>query len=144
MGWIGVLGVSMIFWAANMGAQPEFILMDEREVFTERQRPAVPFPHISHMEFGLGCLECHHRFRDGENVLEDWELMEGEEGIKCASCHKAEPGFRLEADLDPTEKTLMQASHKMCLGCHRDRMKKDEPAGPVTCGECHPRDKEQD
>jgi hypothetical protein len=29
----------------------------------------------------------------------------------------------------------------MCTGCHRQVSKENEPSGPVTCGECHPKKK---
>lgn len=104
---------------------------------SENQRPSVRFPHETHMgEFG--CLDCHHKYENGENVLEEDALMDIEPDeeivldmgasagevdgeIKCLACHT--DGKRIEG---------MEAFHDMCMGCHKTSKK-----GPALCGECH-------
>lgn len=100
----------------------------------EYQRARVNFPHESHMEVGA-CLDCHHKYERGENVLDEDELAETEpdgeillsldatdgESAKCASCHNEKS--KIEG---------MEAFHQMCLGCHAESEK-----GPAMCGECH-------
>jgi hypothetical protein len=140
--WMSILGIVGLLWAVNLDAQPDDISLDDNEVFTSRSRPAVAFPHLRHFDdAGIECSECHHRFKDGENIVDEGELAEDAEGIKCSSCHKSEAGFRFKPDLDPTKRTLQQAYHRMCTGCHRQVSKDKKQSGPVTCGQCHPKKK---
>ena len=137
-----ILGIGSLLWAVNLDAQPEDIVLDDQAVFADRSRPAVEFPHLRHFDdAGIECSECHHRFKGGENIVDEAELEEDGEGIKCSSCHKNETGFRFKPDLDPTERTLQQAYHRMCTGCHRQVSKANKQSGPVTCGACHPKKK---
>ncbi len=137
-GWLLILGIGSLFCTVNLDAQPDDILLDEQSVFAKRQRPAVDFPHMQHIDAELECSDCHHRFKDGENIQDEAELEEDAEGIKCAACHKNEPDFRFKPDLDPTRRTLQQGYHRMCMGCHRKLRKEKRKAGPMTCGACHP------
>jgi len=134
-----ILGIGMLLWAVNLDAQPENILLADKSVFTNPSRPPVEFPHMQHIDAGMDCSDCHHRFKDGENIVDEAELEEGAPGIKCAACHKNETGFRFKPDLDPTTLTLRQAYHRMCIGCHRKLIREKKQSGPVTCGDCHPR-----
>jgi c(7)-type cytochrome triheme protein len=136
-----ILGIGSLLWAVNLDAQPEDILLDDQSVFTDRSRPPVAFPHIQHIDAEIECSDCHHRFKGGENIVDEAELEEDAEGIKCSSCHKNETGFRFKPDLDPTKRNLQQAYHRMCTGCHRQVSKDKKQSGPVTCGECHPKKK---
>ncbi len=99
------------------------------------QRPGVMFLdeyHDTHMD-SVDCLDCHHIYEDGENVLDEEELEDGEVEIECASCHDS------SASLD-----FQQAYHRQCIGCH-DRMRKEKEAtGPCLCGECHIRPKKSE
>jgi len=140
-----ILGIGSLLWAVNLDAQPEDILLDDQAVFTNRSRPAVDFPHLLHFDdAGIECSDCHHRFKGGENIVDESELEEDGEGIKCSACHKNETGFRFKPDLDPTKRNLQQAYHRMCTGCHRQVSKDKKQSGPVTCGECHPKKKESE
>jgi c(7)-type cytochrome triheme protein len=143
LGWIGILGMGICIWTVNLNAQPEEIKLDDHTVFTARQRPAVAFPHMLHIDAGTECKSCHHRFKDGENILDEAQLEEGAAGIKCAACHKNRTGFWFNPDMDPTKRTLQQAYHRLCIGCHRQLRQDNKKAGPLTCGECHPRNSPQ-
>ena len=102
------------------------LLMDHPDAYVEKQRPAVNFPHESHMG-ALECLACHHDYDDnGKNVLAENLIKEGNQAILCGSCHDA------AADVD-----LKKAFHRQCMGCHRDLRKSGDPTGPELCGECH-------
>jgi len=143
LAWMVILSIGSFLWAVSLNAQPEDIVLDNQSVFTSRSRPAVEFPHMRHLDdAGIECSECHHLFKDGENIVDEMELYEGADGVKCSACHKNEVGFRYKPDLDPTKRTLRQAYHKMCTGCHRQLNKENEEAGSVTCGGCHPKRKE--
>lgn len=142
-GWLWILGIcGTLLWVVNSNAQPVDIVLDNQSVFTNRERSAVAFPHMLHIDMGIECRDCHHRFKNGENVVDEFNLYEGAGGIECAECHKSEPGFRYQPDLDASRRTLQQAYHRMCIGCHRRLLKENKEAGPVTCGICHPRSKE--
>jgi c(7)-type cytochrome triheme protein len=91
----------------------------------EAQRPPVIFPHEVHM--GLyDCLECHHDYQNGENVLDEDSLEEGNPAIQCANCHNGK-----------TSPDLQEAFHRQCIGCHIDVRKSGQPSGPEMCGDCH-------
>jgi c(7)-type cytochrome triheme protein len=136
--WMGMVTVGLLLLAVGLRAQPEDILLDDHTVFTSRERPAVAFRHMYHISNGIECKTCHHRFQGGKNILDEMELQEGAEGIKCSSCHKTTLGFRFAPDLDPTKRNLRQAFHRQCMGCHRQVGQEGKKAGPVTCGQCHP------
>lgn len=99
-----------------------------------KERPPVAFTHEDHMG-SYECLDCHHRYEDGVNVLEDDELTDIEpediimlnipqeelSAIKCASCHNK----------DNKIIKSREAFHRQCIGCH------EKETGPVLCGECH-------
>ncbi|MEE8316419.1 MAG: cytochrome c3 family protein, partial [Syntrophobacteria bacterium] len=66
-----ILSIASFLWAVNLDAQPDDILLDEQSVFAKRQRPAVDFPHMQHIDAELECSDCHHRFKDGENIQDE-------------------------------------------------------------------------
>lgn len=124
--WLALLIVCYVLAGANrLWAQPEEIVLNDADQFSPGQRPPVVFPHELHME-ELDCLRCHHRMEAGRNVLDEDELVEGNEGIRCASCHN-----------DKSDIGLMDAFHRQCIQCHGRRQQDGEPSGPRLCGECH-------
>ena len=121
-----LLGVMLVLVSAStLWAQPEKIVIKNPEVFKHAQRPAVTFPHERHLA-DLECLDCHHRYDKGENVLDEDTLEEGNADIRCASCHN------LNARLG-----LRHAYHRKCTGCHTKMVKEGKKTGPRTCGGCH-------
>ncbi|MDX9787404.1 MAG: cytochrome c3 family protein [Desulfobacterales bacterium] len=118
---------ALMGWASIGFGQPEEIVLDNADSFQQKQRSAVLFQHEKHME-GLECLSCHHRYENGENVLDEAELEEGAENVTCVSCHNA------ESDID-----LRKAFHRQCMGCHMKLRKQSHSTGPELCGECHPK-----
>lgn len=94
----------------------------EHEIFVDRERPAAAFSHTLHADdAGIDCDKCHHVYDEsGENVWDDSQES------NCIVCHGIEAeGKKMGA---------MKAFHTNCKGCHEE-----ENAGPLTCGECHPR-----
>ncbi|MFH1491693.1 MAG: cytochrome c3 family protein [Pseudomonadota bacterium] len=76
----------------------------------------------------IACAECHHDYRDGENMWKD-----GDPVRKCGSCHdamkkKAEKQYRLRV-----------AYHKNCRDCHKALIKagKSKKAPYKECSGCH-------
>jgi c(7)-type cytochrome triheme protein len=118
-----LLGLGVPF----LRAQPEQITLDHEEAFGKKQRPPVVFPHQRHMEGDLSCKDCHHRYEQGKNVLEEGDLEGGRPGIRCAECH------------DLTSRlTLREAFHRQCITCHARAQKAGKKSAPRLCGECHP------
>ena len=113
-----VLGLSLAY------AQEEVIELNaDPEV--AQQRSAVAFSHDLHM--GLyECLDCHHDFKEGVNVLDEDTLEEGNPDIRCSACHND------QADVD-----RQKAYHRQCMGCHIDTRKAGDASGPELCGACH-------
>ncbi|MEA1921627.1 MAG: cytochrome c3 family protein [Pseudomonadota bacterium] len=112
-------------WVTASWAQPEKIVLDNSEAFKHKKRSPVTFPHELHCD-SLECLDCHHRYEKGENVLDEDSLEEGNADIRCASCHTWEARVQLRS-----------AFHLMCTGCHTKNAKKGAKTGPRTCGGCH-------
>lgn len=87
----------------------------------EHVRPQIVFAHEKHvLELGdKSCTDCHTKKSDGKLVFE----------FPKNTPETADPD------------SLTKAWHDSCIGCHSDRAKRNDPAGPVTCGECHARDR---
>ena len=120
-------GLTIMFFALTvligspLQAQPEKIVLDHSKILGGKTRPEVTFPHNRHMESDLSCKDCHHVYENGKNVLDESNLEEGNQGIRCSACHG--PKFRLN---------LKEAFHNQCIGCHTKKK-----TGPRFCGECH-------
>ena len=92
-----------------------------------RQRPPVMFIekyHDQHME-NQDCLDCHHKYENGENILDEGDLEDGSSEIYCASCHNNK------------KSDLQEAFHGQCMGCHDRLSAENMQTGPSLCGECH-------
>ena len=126
-----ILFLGIVFAAVTLSmlsAQPEEIILNNVEAYKKKQRPPVAFPHEIHMAGDLSCTDCHHQYENGQNVLDESELEEGNPNIRCSHCHTRE-----------TRINLRQAFHRQCVGCHARTEKRGEKTGPRLCGECHPR-----
>lgn len=108
------------FFASSLWAQPE-----EIEFCKEKERGPVLFPHELHMS-DLSCLDCHHDMQNGENVLDEGELEEGNPKAQCATCHD-----------DKSKIKTREAFHRQCMGCHDSASLTAKKTGPSLCGECH-------
>lgn len=86
---------------------------------SDRRRPPVSFDHESHAE-EFDCLDCHHVFVDGENVLDPLDLETGDAQAACSACHNGSPDER------------MRAFHAQCATCHEGR-----ETAPKSCNGCH-------
>jgi len=81
----------------------------------------VTFTHLAHVEeYGIECADCHHDYKDGENV---WE--EGDPVKKCVVCHNPD---KKQGNVH----RLVFAYHFNCKKCH-----KANESGPRECKECH-------
>lgn len=132
---ISALIVAFLMLAPHLiSAQMPAFIIDNQDVYTTKKKPSVIFDHDLHTAVA-GCMDCHHQYRDGENVLEHFDLFEGAEGMMCRDCH-ASPGTRFQGEYDPTIKDLEMAYHSQCITCHREKAAEDA-TGPRTCMGCH-------
>jgi c(7)-type cytochrome triheme protein len=118
---IGLVFISLIF------ASGLYAFSTDLELGGKNTRGSVNFPHEYHMgEFE--CLDCHHDMKDGENILDEYNLVDENPDILCGACH------------NPKEKIdRMEAFHHQCIECHN---KYKTIAPPTLCGECHTLKKE--
>ncbi len=101
---------------------------DPNTDFLDYQRPPVLFLenyHDQHME-SENCLDCHHEYKNGKNILTEDDLEDENAETSCESCHNRQAKYDLQ-----------QAYHKQCIGCHERLIAKNIRSGPVLCGECH-------
>jgi hypothetical protein len=106
-------------------------------LFKTHTKGEVRFTHERHAkEYRIACTECHHVYKDGENVWQQGMPVE-----KCQDCHD-EATVRGEKTLAPDvqKRNLKLAFHENCVTCHRD-VKKENPdtTAPTTCTKCHKR-----
>lgn len=126
-----VIVVILIFVSgvSRLGAQSSTDIIADNDIFGELQRFPAKFSHDLHMDAlsDQGCGVCHHVYDEkaGKLVYE-----EGEES-GCNTCHGLKKVGRMPA--------LREAFHGSCTACHRKMHKNNMTAGPVTCGECHPK-----
>ena len=106
-------------------AQEAEIILKSPDGSRTQSRPAVTFPHEEHMD-QLDCLQCHHKYKDGVNILDEDALEEGNADLLCSACHT-----------DDAKIGLRQAFHRECMGCHRKLRLEGKPTGPELCGQCH-------
>jgi hypothetical protein len=134
MKWIGrrllmtMVAALLVLSSSPLGAQPDKMVLDGLKGSGEKQRPAVTFPHNRHVETGLSCKDCHHIYKNGENILDESKLEEGNKDIRCSACHGPKSQLNLE-----------KAFHNQCIGCHKKYQKEGKKTGPRYCGGCHVR-----
>ncbi|NNG07486.1 MAG: cytochrome c3 family protein [Desulfobacteraceae bacterium] len=107
-------------------------LMIENEGYKTDKKGAVKLTHKKHSEeYKVDCLECHHVYENGKNVLKKTDPIQ-----KCAQCHdpKKKQGKTLKLNL---------AYHKNCKTCHKELNKKDPNKKPPfkKCTGCHAKKK---
>lgn len=91
--------------------------------FQAMRRSPVPFNHDRHNEKAkiADCKTCHHLYKNGK-----LDPAGDSAGTKCSECHAAKGGNGAMP--------LERAYHRQCGNCHAQK-----GAGPVACGECHPK-----
>ena len=119
---MGVLISVLTFMLMPAYSQEDIVTLQD-SAFKDAQRPPAVFAHEEHNEKAEidECSVCHHLY-EGGNKVED----ESSEDQGCSDCHHVE-------EAHPT-RPLMKAYHDLCKQCHLENKK-----GPITCGECHPR-----
>ncbi len=117
----------VVFWPlAPIFSQSDEMLIDNPSNSLKKSRPGVDFPHTLHMD-SHDCLECHHDYQNGENVLEEDDLDE-DGSASCSACHDASASIGLKT-----------AYHRQCIKCHRTLNEQPDTDLPISCGNCHPK-----
>ena len=122
---MAILLFAAIFPGVPSFGQPEDIILNHETTFEKKRRSVVRFPHGLHME-NYDCQDCHHKYENGENVLDAEELEEGNPAALCSTCH----GLTTNCDLH-------KAFHCLCLDCHVKESKSGANTGPRQCKGCH-------
>ncbi len=117
----------LMIWVMGLTflASQAFADMEEVLLSGKKSRGPVTFEHESHMG-EYECLDCHHVIENGENVLDEADLEEGDPGLLCGSCHN-----------DTSRIKKREAFHYQCIGCHDSLKAEQGQTGPTLCGECH-------
>jgi hypothetical protein len=76
------------------------------------------------------CEKCHHVYNEQTKAL---EYVKGQEAT-CRYCHGE---VTVENRID-----ARQAFHQACVGCHQERLAKNQSAGPDMCVRCHDADEQ--
>ena len=108
-------------WSQVEGGEPEPgierpMLISNIALFRRLDEPRVTFYHAKHVAAleQEGCVSCHPQDEEGRF---DFQF----------------PKVRNEE----SKRSLMNSYHDSCLGCHNERAKANQKAGPLACGECH-------
>lgn len=101
--------------------QPDAVTIDT-EGYRRKLFKPIEFTHLEHADdYALDCVDCHHEYKEGENVWEEGDLVQ-----QCVVCHNP------KQKLGENAHRLPIAYHFNCKGCH-----KEVEEGPVECKECH-------
>ncbi|GFK94469.1 Acidic cytochrome c3 [Fundidesulfovibrio magnetotacticus] len=118
---LALLAVSLL--AGTLHSQDDMKQLAD-PAFTKASRPAVSFRHDEHNRKAKleDCKACHHGLGKDGRI----DPKADSSGTKCSDCHTVAGGGK--------GMPLMRAFHRQCGECHEAK-----GAGPVACGECHPR-----
>jgi len=103
------------------------VITIDNQGYKKKRKGPVEFSHLEHAQnYGLSCWDCHHDYKDGENVWVPWGTTQ-----KCSECHDPQ----IKKDNIPR---LQKAFHLNCRNCHKELQKKGENTGPYReCSGCH-------
>ncbi len=119
----------MLFFAGSentLNREAGIITINNSAYYVNKQRPSVAFPHERHIIAGMDCLLCHHKYKNGKNIISSNMLKPENKSISCSFCHGSLGFARLP---------LQEAYHGLCLGCHGQNVSTKK--GPILCGHCH-------
>ena len=121
--------ILLVICISHLDARQNKDIIANKDVFGELKKPPARFSHDFHASVfeDQGCGVCHHVLDKNSGKL---GYQEGEE-LGCVDCHG-----RKKAGNTPA---LREAYHGSCNTCHRSMRNKNMKSGPITCGECHPK-----
>ncbi len=99
----------------------------ENQGYTKDRKGPVSLSHKKHIEeYKVGCMDCHHVYKDGTNVWKETDPVQ-----KCSECHNP-------AKDEGKVVKLMNAFHNNCQGCHKAAVEKGNKNAPARrCNDCH-------
>ena len=103
------------------------LILLNNQGYKKKRKGPVAFTHKRHAyEYRLFCWDCHHVYKDGQNIWVPWGETKG-----CIQCH--DPKKK-----EPNKIMLQKAFHFQCKGCHRELAKEKKKTGAYEkCGGCH-------
>ncbi|HFC97813.1 MAG TPA: class III cytochrome c [Thermosulfurimonas dismutans] len=124
---LGVMGLILGVYGVGTGScneGPKVIKLPAPKM----AHTTVVFPHWMHQNVLKGnCGECHH------SRTADWKQVPYKKGMKiqkCDTCHnKQHP--------NPKLRSVKNAMHINCRGCHKAMKKEGKKTGPTGCFGCH-------
>ena len=120
---LGMTALMVTCLCGMLYSQEDIKTLSDPAFGTGRRSP-VPFNHEQHNTKAklTDCKTCHHVYKNG-NLDPSGDSV----GTKCSECHAVKG--------DKKAMPLERAYHQQCENCHAGK-----GAGPVACGECHPRE----
>jgi hypothetical protein len=150
-----VYGIKQVYTAPAIPPSKEIIIpkpedkiaIAHTEIFGPLERPQVIFDHKKHVEAikkegkkeWETCSVCHR-----EKKEELTRIKKEDEIIKEKKIEKRDVlGFEFPKKIVKLDKeAYKKAYHDECIGCHKEKLKEKKKAGPLTCGDCHVKEKE--
>jgi len=150
-----VYGIKQVYTAPAIPPSKEItitkpednIAIAHTEIFGPLERPQVIFDHKKHVEAikkegkkeWETCSICHR-----EKKEELVRVKKEDEAIKEKKTETRDvfvfvfPKKEVKWDKEAYKK----AYHDECIGCHKEKLKEKKKSGPLTCGDCHVKEKE--
>lgn len=119
---LGMAALAVMCLCGMLYSQEDIKTLSDPAFGTWRKGP-VPFLHDQHNTKAkiADCKVCHHAYKNGK-----LDPSGDSVGTKCSECHALAGGKK--------GMPLTRAYHRQCENCHAEK-----GAGPVACGECHPK-----
>jgi hypothetical protein len=150
-----VYGIKQVYTAPAIPPSKEIIIPKPEdkiaiahiEIFGSLERPQVIFDHKKHVEAikkegkkeWETCSVCHR-----EKKEELTRIKKEDEIIKEKKTEERDVlVFEFPKKIVKLDKeAYKKAYHDECIGCHKEKLKEKKKAGPLTCGDCHVKEKE--
>uniref|UniRef100_A0A7V4N3J4 Class III cytochrome C domain-containing protein n=1 Tax=Thermodesulfobacterium geofontis TaxID=1295609 RepID=A0A7V4N3J4_9BACT len=150
-----IYGIKQVYTAPAIPPSKEIVITKPEdkiaiahiEIFGPLERPQVIFDHKKHVEAlkkegkkeWETCSICHR-----EKKEELIRVKKEDEIIKEKKIEKRDVlGFEFPKKIVKLDKeAYKKAYHDECIGCHKEKLKEKKKAGPLTCGDCHVKEKE--
>ena len=150
-----VYGIKQVYTAPAIPPSKEVVItkpeekiaIAHTEIFGALERPQVIFDHKKHVEAikkegkkeWETCSVCHRKKKEKLTRIEkENDIIKGKKEEERDVLVFVFPKREVKGDKELIEK----AYHDECIGCHKEKLKEKKKAGPITCGECHVKEKE--
>lgn len=128
--------IILIFLSAgifvDMGSATEDLdtITINNEGYSKDRKSPVVFEHKMHAhDYEISCWNCHHEYKDGENIWAPWGTTK-----RCIECHDP-------VEAKGTTSKLQKAYHVNCKNCHQEMAIFGEKSIAYReCNTCHTSD----